>query len=165
VSTARPLEILPVNLIARDPDEAAALRAANGADLDAESSTRRALVGFGVVLVALLASPLLGCSSLAALGEGARTARDVARGACALLDAAEGGSPAEVTAALAGALRTITEQQATAAAAREEHREEVLALVRLADANLSAAREAAERIGKLAGGAPVACPAPTVEAP
>ncbi len=119
-------------------------------------------VAFVVLLVALF---LAGCSSLAALGEGARTARDVARGACAILNASEGGSPAEVTAALAGAVREIVARQAATAAADERHREEVRALVRVADASFAAAREASERIGTLAGGAPVALPPCPVAAP
>jgi biopolymer transport protein ExbB/TolQ len=158
------LQILPILLVDRDGDHADALRSANGADLQGEQSTRvivRVFLAFALLLVALF---LASCSSLAALGEGARTARDVARGACALLDAAEGGSPAEVTAALAGALRTITEQQATAAEARGD-REAVRALLRSAEASMLAARAAAEEIAKLAGGAPVACPASSTVAP
>lgn len=161
------LRILP--RVPRDPDETAALRSANGADLEGEHSARivvRVFVAFVALLVALFPA---GCSSLAALGEGARTARDVARGACALLEASDGGSPAEVTAALAGALRDITAQQAASAARDEARAAEVRALVRVADASFAAAREASERIGTLAGNAPIVppCPvaSPAVEVP
>lgn len=159
------LRVVPVSLLPRDPDETAALRSANGADLEGERNTRvivRVFLAFAALLVVLF---LAGCSSLAALGEGARTARDVARGACAILEASDGGSPAEVTAALAGALRDITAQQAASAARDEARAAEVRALVRVADASFAAAREASERIGTLAGSAPVVVPPCPVLAP
>lgn len=159
------LRILPITLTPREPDDEAALRSANGADLEGEHSARivvRVFVAFVAVLVAVF---LAGCSSLAALGEGARTARDVARGACAILGASEGGSPAEVTAALAGAIRDIVAAQAEAAAKDEARREEVRALVRVADASFAAAREASERIGTLAGNAPIVVPPCPAAAP
>lgn len=152
------LRILPVTLIPRDPDERDAIRAADGADLEGEHAARivvRVFLAFVAVLVAVF---LAGCSSLAALGEGARTARDVARGACAILEASNGGSPAEVSAALAGALRDITAQQAASAARDEARAAEVRALVRVTEASFAAVREASERIGALAGSAPVVVP-------
>lgn len=162
------LRILPVLLIPRDPDERDAIRAAEGADLNGERAGRVVKGVFLAFVAVLVAVFLAGCSSLAALGEGARTARDVARGACAILEASDGGSPAEVTAALAGALRDITAQQAASAARDEARAAEVRALVRVADASFAAAREASERIGALAGTAPVVvppCPAPAPIAP
>lgn len=151
------LDFPPVVLRSRDPDEHSALRSANGADLDGEHAARvivRVFLAFVAVLVAVF---LAGCSQLAALGEGARTARDVAKTACAVI-AGTDGSPAEVTAALAAALRDIVAQQAIAAARDEAHRAEVAALRRVIEASFAATREASERIGTLAGAAPVVVP-------
>lgn len=152
------LDFPPIILRPRDPDERAALRAADGADLDSEHAARvivRVFLGFVAVLVATFV--LSGCSSLAAAAEGARTARDVARGACALLGA-DGGDDA--TAVLADALRAITEVSAKEAAARG-HQAEAVALLHAAAQSMNAARASYEGLAALAGKTPP-CPAPAM---
>lgn len=149
------LRILPVLLLPRDPDEEAALRAAEGADLDGEHSARVIVRVFAAFVVLLVVLFLAGCSSLAAAAEGARTARDVARGACALIGADSGDDAAAV---LAEALRAITEANARDAAARG-HEAEARVLLASAAAAMQAARTSHEGIARLAG-APVPCPAP-----
>lgn len=154
------LSFPPVSLRPRDDDERAALRSANGADLDGEHATRVVLGAFlGFVLALVGAFVLSGCSSLAAAADGARTARDVARGACALLGAGESD---DATAVLAEALKSITEQAAKDAAARG-HEAEAVALMRSAAASMGAARVSFEELSRLAGNAPP-CPAPAPSA-
>jgi hypothetical protein len=124
------LDVVPVSMV-EDKARREALAAANGRDLVQERVTQ--VVRFLAVVVALLAVVrlLCGCSpaSLAAIGAGASTARDVAKIGCAILSETDGSS-ADVLAATARVQRQVLEAQAEAAKQRGANREEIDALLR-----------------------------------
>lgn len=108
--TFAPVETIP------DEDRRAALDAANGTDLVLRRWTR---IGRGVVVALglfLAVRLLVGCSELGAVGEGMRTARDVAKIGCALLGAGDG-STADVLAATAAMQKALLEASAAQAKA------------------------------------------------
>ena len=124
------LDVLPVSMV-EDEARREALAAANGRDLVQERVTQ--VVCFLAVVVALLAVVrlLCGCSpaSLAAMGTGASTARDVAKIGCAILSETDGSS-AQVLAATEAMRREILTAQADAAKARGADAATIDALVR-----------------------------------
>ena len=124
------LDVVPVSMV-EDEARREALAAANGRDLVQERVTQ--VVRFLAVVVALLAVVrlLCGCSpaSLAAIGAGASTARDVAKIGCAILSETDGSS-AQVLAATEAMRREILTAQADAAKARGADAATIDALVR-----------------------------------
>lgn len=85
------MTLTPCELVPRDDDTSRALDAANGYREGRALDRRDAIVaGFVVLAFVLLGILLSGCSSLAALGQGAATARDVAKAGCAILAATDG---------------------------------------------------------------------------
>lgn len=148
------LRVVPVLLLPREPDEARALRSANGADLQAEHSTRIAVVGFFGALAALLFSALLaGCSPAdwAAVDAAGRVAKVTS---CAICNS--GGGAVDQAAEHARALREIFDAIGDLAAARDPV---TVARIR-AELAASQARERAlaEQLLELAGTPP---PAPS----
>ncbi len=109
------LAFAPVETIA-DPRRRDMLDAANGVDLTLRRWTRIARAVVVVVGLLVTVRLLVGCTELAAIGEGARTARDVAKMGCALLGAGDG-STADVLAATAKMQQALLEASATAAKA------------------------------------------------
>lgn len=104
----------------------------------------------------MLALQLTGCAEFAT---GARTARDVLQGVCAVA-----GATADPAAELAQALRALTEEDARRAAAQGRE-DEARAYLQAAAGAMGVARAAAEEIRKLGGGAPAAPCVPPAAGP
>lgn len=142
-----PLQILPILLLPREPDEARALRSANGADLPGERSTRFAVVGFLGALAALVLSAVLaGCSPAdwAAVDAAGRVAKVTS---CAICNSS--GGAVDQAAEHARALREIFDAIGDLAAVRDP-----VAVARIrAELAASQARERAlaEQLLELAG--------------
>lgn len=109
------LRFAPVETI-DDPDRADRLAAANGVDLVKRKWTRIAWGALLAVALFIAAHILVGCSELGAVGEGMRTARDVAKIGCALLGAGDG-STADVLATTKDMQRALIEASAATAKA------------------------------------------------
>ena len=161
------LDVVPVSMV-EDEARREALAAANGRDLVQERVTQ--VVRFLAVVVALLAVVrlLCGCSpaSLAAIGAGASTARDVAKIGCALLSETDGSS-AQVLAATEAMRREILTAQADAAKARGADAATIDALVRSVALLSETVRANASQVVTAAGNGPARitpCPAPATSA-
>lgn len=116
----------------------------------------------------LLLPLVLGCSpaTLAAIGAGASTARDVAKIGCALLSETDGSS-ADVLAATANMQRAILEAQADAAKQRGADAATIDALVRSVALLSETVRANASQVVTAAGNGPARltpCPAPATSA-
>lgn len=161
------LDVVPVSMV-EDKARREALAAANGRDLVQERVTQ--VVRFLAVVVALLAVVrlLCGCSpaSLAAIGAGASTARDVAKIGCAILSETDGSS-AQVLAATEAMRREILTAQADAAKARGADAATIDALVRSVALLSETVRANASQVVTAAGNGPARltpCPAPATSA-
>ena len=161
------LDVVPVSMV-EDDARREALAAANGRDLVQERVTQ--VVRFLAVLVALLAVVrlLCGCSpaSLAAIGAGASTARDVAKIGCAILSETDGSS-AQVLEATEAMRREILTAQADAAKVRGADAATIDALVRSVALLSETVRANASQVVTAAGNGPARltpCPAPATSA-
>lgn len=148
------LDVVPVSMV-EDDARREALAAANGRDLVQERVTQ--VVRFLAVLVALLAVVrlLCGCSpaSLAAIGAGASTARDVAKIGCAILSETDGSS-AQVLEATEAMRREILTAQADAAKVRGADAATIDALVRSVALLSETVRANAGRVLEASGNGP-----------
>lgn len=149
------LRVVPVSLLPRDPDETAALRSANGADLEGERNARVIVRVFLGALAALVLSALLsGCSPAdwAAVDAAGRVAKVTS---CAICNSS--GGAVDQAAEHARALREIFDAIAELAAAKDPA---TVAKIR-AELALSQARERAlaEQLLELASASAVAPPA------
>lgn len=156
------LSIVPVELHA-PPETRDALLASNGVDLLARRMRRIAAVLAPVALLFMLARMLLGCSpaTLAAIGAGASTARDVAKAGCAILESTDGTS-ADVLAATTAMQRAILEAQADAAKQRGADAATIDALVKSIAVLSEALKANAAQVVTAAGNGPAKltpCPA------
>ena len=161
------LDVVPVSMV-EDEARREALAAANGRDLVQERVTQ--VVRFLAVVVALLAVVrlLCGCSpaSLAAIGAGASTARDVAKIGCAILSETDGSS-AQVLAATEAMRREILTAQADAAKARGADAATIDALVRSVVVLSEVVKANASQVLEASGNGPARitpCPAPATSA-
>lgn len=151
------LDVVPVALV-NDKAREDGLAAANGRDLVQERVTHVVRVAAIVFALLFVIRCLCGCSELAAIGEGAKTARDVAKLGCAILNGTDGSS-ADVLARTQDLQRAILEADAKKAIEKgadaaqvEEDRRTIAALA-------DTLRIVSSGIVKAAGNGPARLPA------
>lgn len=149
------LQLVPVDTI-DDPARREALDAADGADL-VQRRWGRIFAWLGVAVALWIALHLVGCAGLGAVGEGMRTARDVAKIGCAIL-AASDGSTSDVLAATKDMQRALIESSAATAKANGADEKTIDGLV-ASVAVLARTLEAASKpIVEAGGNAPAKLP-------
>lgn len=168
VQTTRGLVTLtPCELLPKDPDTERGLAAANGINPDRALTLRGAFAALTAVAAFIILFLVSGCSSLEALGEGAKMARDAAKIGCAILEGTDGTTKdvLERTQALQRELLTSAVQTAAAKGVDENRlQQDMRTIEALADTlrtvSLAVVQASGNTTAKLNP-----CPAPPAEAP
>lgn len=159
----------PCEMRPRDEGTERGLLAANGANPDRGLTIRDAFGVFVFIMLFVILFLVSGCSSLEALGEGARTARDIARIGCAVLEGTDGSTKdvLERTQALQRELLATAAKEAAAQGVSEERlQQDMRTIEALADTlrtvSLAVVQASGNAPAKLA---PCPTPAPSSSSP